>query len=55
MYVCMYVCMVADMKMADRSHDDPEYMEEAIQNMIDDGSEYIIDYNEIMQDNPTEQ
>jgi len=41
--------------MADRPHDNPDYMEDAIQNMIDDGSQYFIDYNEIMQDNPTEQ
>jgi len=47
--------MVADIEMADRPHDDPKYMEDAIQNMIDDGSQYFIDYNEIMQDNPTEQ
>jgi len=30
--------MVADIEMADRAHDDPDYMEDAIQNMIDDGS-----------------
>ena len=47
--------MVADIEMAERPHDDPEYMEDAIQNMIDDGSQYFIDYKEIMQDNPTEQ
>jgi len=47
--------MVADIEMADRPHDDPEYMEDVIQNMIDDGSQYFIDYNEIMQGNPTEQ
>ena len=47
--------MVADIEMADRPHDDPNYMEYAIQNMIDDGSQYFIDYNEIMQGNPTEQ
>ena len=47
--------MVADIEMADRPHDDPDYMEDAIQNMIDDGSRYFIDYNEIMQDNPTQQ
>ena len=41
--------------MADRSHDDPDYMEDAIQNMIDDDSQYFINYNEIMQDNLTEQ
>jgi len=29
--------------MADRPHDDPEYMEDAIQNMIDDGSQYFIE------------
>ena len=28
--------MVADIEMADRPHDDPDYMEDAIQNMIDD-------------------
>ena len=39
----------------DRPHDDPDYMEDAIQNMIDDGSHYFIDYNEIMQGNLTEQ
>ena len=32
--------MVADIEMADRPHDDPDYMEDAIQNMIDDGSQY---------------
>ena len=47
--------MVADIEMADRAHDDPDYMEDAIQNMIDDGSQYFIDYNEIIQGNPTEQ
>jgi len=47
--------MVADIEIANRPHDDPEYMEDAIQNMIDDGSQYFIDYNKIMQDNPTEQ
>jgi len=47
--------MVADIEMADHPHDDPDYMEDVIQNMIDDGSQYFIDYNEIMQDNPTEQ
>ena len=47
--------MVADIEMADRPHDDSNYMEAAIQNMIDDGSLYFIDYHEIMQDNPTEQ
>jgi len=47
--------MVADIEMADRAHDDPDYMEDAIQNMIDDGSQYFIDYNEIMQDNLTQQ
>jgi len=41
--------------MTDRPHDDPDYMEDAIQNMINDGSQYFIDYNEIIQDNPTEQ
>ena len=47
--------MVADIEMADRPHDDSEYMEDAIQNMSDDDSQYFIDYNEIMQGNPTEQ
>ena len=47
--------MVADIKMADRPYDDPDYMEDAIQNMIDDGSQFFIDYNEIMQGNPTAQ
>ena len=47
--------MVADIEMADRPLDDPDYMEDAIQNMIDDGSQYFIDYNEIIQGNPTEQ
>jgi len=47
--------MVADIEMTDRPHDDPEYMEDAIQNMINDGSQYFIDYNEIMQSNPTGQ
>ena len=47
--------MVADIEMADRPHDDPDYMEDVIQNMIDDGSQYFIDYHEIMQGNPTEQ
>ena len=47
--------MVADIEMADRPHDDPDYMEAAIQNIIDDGSQYFIDYKEIMQGNPTEQ
>jgi len=41
--------------MANRPHDDPDYMEDVIQNMIDDGTQYFIDYNEIMQDNPTKQ
>ena len=40
--------MIAHIEMADRPHDDPDYMEDAIQNMIDDGSQYFIDYNEIM-------
>jgi len=31
------------------------YIEDAIQNIIDDGSQYFIDYNKIMQGNPTEQ
>ena len=47
--------MVADIEMSDRPHDDHDYMEKAIQNMIDDGSPYFIDYHEIMQGNPTEQ
>ena len=47
--------MVADIEMADRPHDDPDYMEDAIQNMIEDGTQYFIDYNEVMQGNPTEQ
>jgi len=47
--------MVADIEMADRPHDDSDYMEDAIQNMIDNGSQYFIDYNKIMQDNLTEQ
>ena len=47
--------MVADIEMADHPHDDPDYMEAAIQNIIDDGSQYFIDYNEMMQDNPTQQ
>ena len=47
--------MVADIEMADLPHDDREYMEDAIHNMIDDGSQYFTDYNEIMQGNPTEQ
>jgi hypothetical protein len=41
--------------MADRPLDDPDYMEDAIQNMIDDGSQYFADYHDIMQGNPTEQ
>ena len=40
--------------MADSPHDDPDYMEDAIQNMIDDVSQCFTDYNEIMQDNRTE-
>jgi len=47
--------MVADIEMADHPHDDLDYMEDAIQNMIDDGSQNFIDYNVIMQDNPIEQ
>jgi len=47
--------MVAGIEMADRPHDDLDYMEDVIQNMIDDGSQYFIDYNEIMKENPTEQ
>ena len=49
------IYMAADIGMADRPHDDPDYMEVAIRNMIDDGSQYFIDYHEIMQGNPTEQ
>jgi len=30
--------MVADKEMADRPHDDPDYMEDVIQNIIDDSS-----------------
>jgi len=30
--------MVANIEIADRPHDDPDYMEDVIQNMIDDGS-----------------
>ena len=30
--------MVVDIEMVDRPHDDPDYMEDAIKNMIDDGS-----------------
>ena len=41
--------MVADIEMADHPHDDPDYMEDAIQHMIDDGSQYFVDYHEIMQ------
>ena len=51
----IYICMVAGIEMADRPHDDLDYMEDVIQNMIDNGSQYFIDYNEIMQENPTEQ
>jgi len=47
--------MVADIEMVDRAHDDPKYMEDAIQNIIDDGSQYFVDYHDIMQGNPTEQ
>jgi len=47
--------MVADIEMADCPHDDPDYMEDAIQNMINDGSQYFADCNELMQDNSTEQ
>ena len=47
--------MVADIEMADRPHDDHDYMEDAIQNMIDDGTQHFVDYNDIMQGNPTEQ
>ena len=51
----IYIYMVADIEMVDHPHDDPEYMKDAIKKMIDDGSQYFIDYNEMMQDNPTEQ
>ena len=47
--------MVGDIEMVDRPHDDPDYMEDVIQNMINAGSQYFIDYNDIMQDNPTQQ
>ena len=47
--------MGADIEMADLAHDGPDYMEDAIQHMIDDGSQYFIDYNEIMEGNSTEQ
>ena len=47
--------MVADIEMADRRHDDRDYMEDAILNMIDDRSQYFVDYHDIMQGNPTEQ
>ena len=47
--------MVADIEMADRPQDDSDYMEAVIQNMIDDGSQYFIDYHEIMQGNRTQQ
>jgi len=30
-------------------------MEDAMRNMIDDGSQYSADYNELVQDNPAEQ
>jgi len=30
--------IVVDIEIADRPHDDPDYMEDAIQNMIDNGS-----------------
>ena len=43
--------MVADIEMADRPQDDSDYMEAVIQNMIDDGSQYFIDYHKIMQGN----
>ena len=49
-YIYIYIY-----RMANRPHDDPDYMEDVIQNMIDDGTQYFIDYNEIMQDNPTKQ
>jgi len=47
--------MVADIEMSDRPHEDPNYMKDAMSNMIDDGGQYFADYNELMQDNPTEQ
>ena len=53
--IYIYICIVADIEMADRRHDDPDYMEDAILNMIDDGSQYFVDYHDIMQGNPTEQ
>jgi len=40
---------------ADCPHDDPDYMEDVMRNMIDDGSQYFTDYNELVQDNPAEQ
>ena len=33
--------MVADIEMADRPYDDPDYMKDAIQNIIDDGSSVL--------------
>jgi len=47
--------MVADIEMADRPHDDPDYMKDAMRNMIEDGSQYFAGYNKLMQDNSTEQ
>jgi len=47
--------MVADIAMADCPHDDRDYIEDVIQNMIDDSSQYFADYNELMQDNRIEQ
>jgi len=47
--------MVADIEMARSPHDDSDYMEDAMRNMIDDSSRYFAYYNELMQDNPTKQ
>jgi hypothetical protein len=33
--------IVVDIEIADRPHDDPDYMEDVIQNMIDNGSPYF--------------
>jgi len=46
--------MVADIEMADRPHDDSNYIEDALRNMIDDGSQYFADYNELVQDKQQE-
>jgi len=40
--------MVADILMADCPHDDPNYMKDAMRNMINDGSQYFADYNELI-------